>query len=391
MARQANRLTVAQVRAAKPGIREDGSPKQRVMMDGHGLMLRVMPSGSKQWVQRITVRGRRVDMGLGGVDLVTLAEAREAAFENRKIARSGGDPRRPKQPTVPTFAEAQAFVLEQKRPTWKTRKAAHDWEASMRAHVLPKIGRLPVGESDITSREIYDLLLPLVRTGKGAAAKALVPRLNATFQWAIVQGHRVSDPVKPAVRNLPKRKNGTTKHHPSLPWDEVGPALARFDDGTSEPWTKLAIRLTALTASRPGEVREATWSEIDFDNAVWNRPATHMKAGKEHRVPLSTQALDVLRQMRQLSPRTALIFATSRGRPLSASTMGEAMRQTEFGASPHGFRSSFKGWARDHDVDERVSEFALAHVEKAVVAAYARDDLLDKRRPVMQAYADAIT
>ena len=192
-------------------------------------------------------------------------------------------------------------------------------------------------------------------------------------------------------RRLPKRAGGP-KHYDALHFAEVGGALARIDATYCAPSTKRAIRFTALTASRQVEVRRAAWEQFDLEGAVWVKPAEATKTAKSHRVPLSRQALDVLGEARK-GNRGALVFPGTRpGAMMGNVVMTQALCNAGIAASGYGFRSSFKGWARQHDVDELVSEFALAHVEgSATVAAYARDDLLEKRRPVMQAWADCIS
>ncbi len=192
-------------------------------------------------------------------------------------------------------------------------------------------------------------------------------------------------------RSLPKRAAGP-KHHEALHWSEVGAALAKIDVTNCALSTKRAIRFTALTAARQIEVRRATWNQFDLEAAVWTKPAESMKTGKAHRVPLSVQALNVLEEARGDARAGGYVFPGSRpGAMVGNKVMTQALRQARIAASGHGFRSSFKDWARQHDVDELLSEFALAHVEgSATVAAYARDDLLEKRRPVMQRWADCV-
>ena len=259
----------------------------------------------------------------------------------------------------------------------------------MRAHVLPKIGHVRV--SDVGTRDVDRVLRPLADAGKHALVQALAPRLTATFDWATIQEHRTAgDPVRPVMRNLPKR-NGGAKHHKALRWADVGSALAQFDTTQCARATKLATRFIALTAARPGEVRLAAWDQIDMDTAVWTRPASMMKAGKEHRIPLSTAALDVLCDARKLPRGTGLLFPGQGRKPIGESTLSGAMRDHGVAATPHGFRSSFATWAQEQGIEKDLREFALAHVEGSqTVAAYARSDLLDLRRPVMQSWADAI-
>ena len=193
-------------------------------------------------------------------------------------------------------------------------------------------------------------------------------------------------------RSLPKRAAGP-KHHDALHWSKVGAALCKIEATNCAPSTKRTIRFTALTAAGQIEVRRATWDQFDVEAAVWVKPAESMKTGRMHRVPLPMQALDLLREARADVGGGDLVFPGSRaGSMLGGKVMTQARRNAGIAASGHGFRSSFKDWARQHHVDETLSEFALAHVEgSATVAAYARDDLLERRRPVMQRWADSIS
>ncbi len=355
--------------------------------DGNGLMLRVRKGGSRQWIQRLTIHGRRVDLGLGSADLVRLADARRVAADNRAVARTGGDPRRSR---VPAFAAAEAACFEQKRQSWRTESPAKNWRLAMDKYVLPKLGGVPVDQ--VGSAAVHEVLRPLALAGKNAILKTAGAAITAVLEWArIEEFRREGSPVEAVRRSLPKRA-AATKHHEALCWTEVGAALTTIDAGNCAASTKRALRFTALTASRQVEVRRASWDQFDVEAAVWVKPASSMKTGRPHRVPLSRQALEVLVQARKDVRGGGLVFPGSRpGAMLGDRVMTQALRQAGIAASGHGFRSSFKGWAREHEVDELLSEFALAHVEgSATVAAYARDDLLAKRRPVMQHWADAI-
>ena len=371
-----NALSAAMVRSAPPGS----------YTDGNGLMLRVRKSGSRQWIQRLTIHGRRVDLGLGSADLVRLADARRVAADNRAVARTGGDPRRRR---VPAFAAAEAACFALKRETWRTESPAKGWRIAMDRHVLPRLGGVPVDQ--VGSAAVHEVLRPLALAGKDATVKTAGSAITAVLEWArIEEFRREGSPVEAVRRSLPRRASGP-RHHEALDWREVGAALATVDGRRCAASTKRALRFTALTASRQVEVRRAHWDQFDLEAAVWTKPASSMKAGRPHRVPLSRQALEVLAQARE-GVRGGLAFPGSRpGAMLGDRVMTQALRQAGIAASGHGFRSSFKGWAREHEVDELLSEFALAHAEgSATVAAYARDDLLERRRPVMQRWADAI-
>ena len=371
-----NALSAAKVRTAGPGS----------YVDGNGLMLRVKASGTRQWVQRLTIHGRRVDLGLGSAELVSLADARRVAADNRAMARTGGDPRRTR---VPTFLQAEQACFVERQEVWRTDSPARSWRIAMDRHVLPKLGGTPVDQ--VGTAAVYEVLRPLALAGKHATVKAAGSAITSVLDWSRIQEYRTEgSPVETVRRSLPKRAAGP-RHHEALQWSEVGQALERIDATKCASFTKRAIRFTALTASRQVEVRRATWDQFDLEAAVWTKPAESMKTGREHRVPLSRQALEVLVEARK-EVRSSHVFPGSRpGTMLGEKVMTQALRQAGVAASGHGFRSSFKDWARQHDVDEVLSEFALAHVEgSATVAAYARDDMLDRRRPVMQAWADVV-
>ena len=207
----------------------------------------------------------------------------------------------------------------------------------------------------------------------------------------IVEFRAEGSPVETVRRRLPKRE-GDPKHYDALHFSEVAGALARIDATNCAPSTKRAIRVTALTAARQVEVRRVTWDQFDLEVTTWVKPAEATKTAKPHRVPLSRQALEVLADARK-GNRGALVFPGTRpGAMMGSVAVTQALRNAGVTASGHGFRSSFKGWARKHDVDELLSEFVLAYLEvSATVAAYARDDPLEKRRPVMQAWSDCIS
>ncbi|MDE0450804.1 MAG: integrase arm-type DNA-binding domain-containing protein [Gammaproteobacteria bacterium] len=372
-----NALSAAMVRNAAPGS----------YVDGNGLMLRVTKRGTRQWIQRLTIHGRRVDLGLGSAELVRLSDARRTAADNRAIARTGGDPRRAR---VPTFAKAEEGCFKEKLETWRTKSPARSWRMAVDRYVLPKLGGMPVDQ--VGSAAVYEILRPIALSGKHAVVKTAGAAITSVLEWARINEYRSEgSPVEIVRRSLPKRAAGP-KHHDALHWSEVGAALVKIDATNCASSTKRAIRFTALTAARQIEVRRATWEQFDLEAAVWTKPAESMKTGKAHRVPLSTQALDLLREARADVCGGGLAFPGSRpGAMVGDKVMTQALRQAGIAASGHGFRSSFKDWAREHDVDELLSEFALAHVEgSATVAAYARDDLLEKRRPVMQGWADCM-
>ena len=385
-------------KAAKAATHSGKTPHTEWLADGHGhgLMLAMKPSGAKSWVQRIVVRGRRRAMGLGSFELVTLAEARDAAFANRRIARRGGDPfENRRRPSAPTFAEAAAQVVDARAATWKNSgKSRAQWESSLAAYAFPVLGDMSVG--DIAGADVMKVLTP-IWSAKRETASRLRQRISAVMQWAVALGHRADDPAGPAVlQALPKGEARAKRHHRALPHAEVAGAIATVV--ASDAWigAKLAFEFVALTACRSGEACGATWNEIDVEAQAWTIPAERMKGGVEHRVPLSPRCLAILAEARDL-PRTAAaadhVFPSVRGRQLAYNAFGRLLRDCGVEAVPHGFRSSFRDWASEcTDAPHAVMEAALAHaVRNQAEAAYARSDLFARRRELMDAWAAYIS
>ena len=345
--------------------------------DQHGLVLRVTPSGSKQWIWRGTIRGKRRDLGLGGYPYTSLAEARQIAFEYRKLARSGGDPTalRP-DTTAPSFAEACEQVIAMHEPSWKDGgRSADSWHSTLRRFAYPRLGDISVAE--ITSEDVLAVVAPVWQTRRETARK-LKGRISAVMAWAIAEDHRPDDPTAAVIRALP-RNGHQVQHHQALPHSEVAAALATVEASGAWAGTKLAFRFLVLTASRSGEVRGARWTEIDKDGALWAVPAERAKNTRPHRVPLSAPALDVLTATRNLPKGSGLLFPSPTGREISNATMGKLLRHNGIDAVPHGFRSSFRDWC---------GETAVAD---ATEAAYARSDLLARRAEVMESWGRYIT
>ena len=354
--------------------------------DQHGLILRVLPTGSKQWIWRGTVRGKRADYGLGGYPYTSLAEARQAAFEHRKLARAGGDPRALRRST-PTFAEATEKVIAIHRDAWRPgSKSEAQWRTSLRDYAMPRLGQTSIDE--ITTSDVMAVLLP-IWTSKAETARRVRQRIGTVMKWAVAKGYRPDNPAGGAIGAALPKNSGTRKHFRALPHSEVGPALDTVRASSAWALSKLAFDFLVLTAARSGEVRGARWEEIDFESATWTVPAERMKAARKHRVPMSTQALEVLRQAEGLADGTGLVFPSPTGRILSPSTLSKLLRELGIRAVPHGFRTSFRIWCGDAGVAREVAEAALAHVIRdKVEAAYARGTLFARRREVMEAWSD---
>ena len=373
-----NALSAAFVRTAKPGY----------YCDGNGLYLRVDRSGARRWEQRLRIQGRNRTLGLGGCQLVSLAEAREKAFTNRKIARSGGDPRteRHKVRDMPTFAEAAARVLEQKRPGWRSGKHPEDWISSLRAYAFPELGHRPVGE--ITTADIMAVLTPIWH-GKHVTARRVRQRIGAVMKWAVAMGLRPDNPAGDVLDQALGRHRVVVQHMRALPHSEVAGAIEAVRTSAAALVTRLAFEFMVLTACRSGEVRLAGWDEIDLEAGEWTIPGERMKAQRPHRVPLSGRAVEILGEARTLGDGGGLVFPSSEGRPLSGSTLSTLLRGLRIAAVPHGCRSSFRDWCGEcSNAPREVAEAALAHVVRdKVEAAYARSDLFERRRVLMDNWA----
>ena len=370
-------LTAARVRTEKrPGRYHDG----------HGLYLQVDRSGARRWGQRIVMHGKRVDLGLGGYPLVSLTEAREKALENRRIARSGGDPRTEKR-DVPTFVEAAQRVHELNRPTWRNARHTSAWMATLRTYAFPHIGDMSIDA--ISGADILDVLTPMW-TEKPETARRVRQRTSTVMKWAIANEYRLDNPAGDALATVLPKTSRLKKHLKALHYSAVPNALRAVRASKASEFSKLSLEYQVLTATRPGETRNARWADVDVDARVWTIPAERMKAEREHRVPLSGVALGVLAQAEALQDDSGLVFPSRSGRPLSDMTHLKLLRTLDIDAVPHGFRSSFRDWAAEcTDAPHAVMEAALAHVVgNSTEAAYFRSDLFERRRTLMAQWAE---
>ncbi|MAS42727.1 MAG: integrase [Rhodobacteraceae bacterium] len=359
--------------------------------DGGGLYLRVGPTGARSWILRIVVQGRRRDLGLGALELVSLKEAREKAQQWRKVAREGRDPAQvfAVLPPVPTFAEA-ARTVHASHVAASSRNGKHQaqWLSTLEKHAFPLIGDKRVDEVDRS--HVLEVLSP-IWLAVPETARRVRQRIGAVLDWAYQAGHRDgANPVVTVAKGLPKQPRARG-HFAALPWTEVPDLHATLVSAAG--MGALALRLVILTAARSGEVRGATWDEIDLEAGVWAIPAERMKAGVAHRVPLSAPALALLTQMVELrDPLSPLVFPSThrRGRPLSDMTLAAAMKRAGRGhATVHGLRSSFRDWTEEATAyRHEVKEAALAHAVKSKIeGAYRRSDLFDQRRAMMDDWA----
>jgi len=358
--------------------------------DGHGLYLKVDASGARRWVQRLMIHGKRRDIGLGSASLVSLSEARERALEQRKIARAGDDPIALKRRStgILTFEEAARKVHDLSRPTWRNEKHGDQWINTMTTYAFPALGSRRIDQ--ISSSDVL-AAISSIWNEKPETARRVKQRLSTVFKWAMANGWRTDNPAETITKALPKHDRSKTEHRKALPYDQVGGAIGKIRNSDAGSTTKLAFEFLVLTATRSSETREAVWSEFDLEKGVWTIPAARMKAKKPHRVPLSPRCLAILTEAKSLKRETDdLVFpGTKDTKPLSDMTLSKLMKELKIAAVPHGFRSSFRDWAGETTAHPReVIEFALAHVIKdKAEAAYARSDLFDKRRALMNDWA----
>ena len=295
-------------------------------------------------MQRLLVRGRRRELGLGSVALVSLAEAREKALSNRKLARQGGDPLAEKRRSqgIPTFAEAATRVLDQKRDGWRNPKHSREWLSSLSRFAFPRIGKVPV--SEVTSGDVLEILTPLWHR-KAETARRVRQRVRAVLEWAVAMEYRLDNPCDRIGPVLGSQQD-VTEHRQAVPHREAAAVIGRVRASAAPPGVKLALEFLVLTAARWGEVRWAEWDEIDRDGRVWTVPARRAKTNRRHRVPLCGRALEILEAAQALDEGAGLlVFTHGGGRPLHDGMLRRLLRKLGIAAVPHGFRSSFRDWA----------------------------------------------
>ena len=380
-------LTALQVRHIRAEV------KVQRLGDGGGLYLIVKPSGSKSWVQRIMIDGNRTDIGLGGFPAVSLAKAREKSMEIRATVADGRDPRAERRRSaLPTFREAAEQYISTNAPTWRHPKTAKDTRTRLEKYAFPIFGDTRIDR--ITRHDVLAALEP-IWTAKPAASRKLRQRVRAIFGYALahewIETNPAGDAIDPGLPKTPAVKS----HFRAMPYQDVSAALDKIEASASRLAVRLCFRFLVLTAARSGEARGTKWKEIDLDGRTWTIPAERMKANREHRVPLSDAAVEVLRRAKDLSDDSGLVFPSARGRELSDMTLTKMLRDNGLAAATtvHGFRTSFKTWCMETtDTPWAVGETALAHtLGNSTEQAYARSDLFERRRALMQQWAAYVT
>ncbi|WP_070252310.1 tyrosine-type recombinase/integrase [Duganella phyllosphaerae] len=369
--------------------------------DGAGLWLQVSKSGSKSWIFRFTIGGKQREMGLGALHTVNLSEARAKAKDCRSTLLAGQDPLEVRAASklalaaerakLMTFDQCAAAYIAAHRGGWKSAKHASQWENTLATYATPIIGALPVAAVDTP---LVVKVLSHIWLEKTETATRLRGRIESILDWATVSKFRTGE--NPArwrghLDNLLADPGKVVKvaHHPALPWRETGEFMV--DLRKREGIGARAVEFAILTATRSGEVRGAKWGEINFDAALWTIPGERMKANKEHRVPLSTAALTLLKNMPRMGD---IVFpGKTDSTPLSDMSLTAVLRRMERKEiTVHGFRSTFRDWCSEsvaNSFPREVCEHALAHsLPDKTEAAYRRGDLLDKRVMLMQAWAD---
>jgi integrase len=379
MGRQVNKLSARRVETMKEAGRHS---------DGGGLYLNVTESGARSWLFMYKIAGRRREMGLGPARDVPLGQARKLTADARQHLASGRDPlaMRAKATSI-TFGQAAAGLIESMSPSWRNAKHCAQWTMTLTVYCAP-IAALAV--SDVSTDDVLRVLKPLWLS-KPETASRLRGRIERSLDFAKARGMRAGE--NPARWRghldalLPKRAKLTRGHHKAMPFDDVPEFMAelRLMGGVAPAALEFAI----LTAARSGEVLGARWDEIDLRGQVWTVPPHRMKGGREHRVPLSTRAVEILKAMRALRASEFVFHSTKAGQPLSDMALQMVLRRAKIDATVHGFRSAFRDWTGERTTFAReVAEAALAHlVGDETERAYRRGDALEKRRALMEAWA----
>ncbi|MCC6924421.1 site-specific integrase [Novosphingobium sp.] len=387
-----NALTPLAVKNAKPGRHSDGG----------GLHLLVKESGARSWVYRFMLNGKSRDIGLGaaGPDGISLADARDARDALRLKVKSGIDPLEERQrEAAEALATAQAAqvagitfkavaetYIGANEGSWRNDKHRQQWKNTLATYVYPVIGELPVAE--VGTAHVLQILEPIWKA-KAETASRVRGRMETILDAAKARGYR--DGENPArwrghiAQILPVRSRLTRGHHKALPYDAIPAFVGALHQ--REAVAALALEFTILTAARTGEVIGGKWDEVDLDKAIWTIPASRMKAGKEHRVPLSPRAVEILKATQGL--RKEWLFPANKGGSMSGMAMSMLLRRMKVDVTVHGFRSGFRDWSAEcTGYAHEVAEMALAHtIENKVERAYRRGDLFDKRRRLMDDWA----
>lgn len=368
--------------------------------DGETLFINVALGGTKSWVQRITIQGRRRHLGLGGWPVVSIEKARRKAFENRVAVSDGRDPYTERQEqkslsTIPTFREAAVRYFEENRPRWKAGRHTDQWMLVIEKYAVPAFGKRRVDH--LTQQDVLRLLAP-IWTDIPQQARRLRARVRAVLQWCVAHGfvrsNVAGEVIDGALPAMPLVKH----HHKSLPYEDVHDALKEIDQVEGVPNSaRWCLQFVILTAARSSEGIHAMWTEIDWQDRTWTVPAHKIKMKKEHRVPLSRAALTLLERAQAVAGSSPFIFPSPQDprRAMSDTALNKLLHRTRLGTRTvvHGFRTSFRVWGSEQtNADRAVLELCLAHkIGSATEQAYSRSDLLTKRRVLMERWGEYVT
>lgn len=377
-----NKLSARQVLSAKPGKHEDGA----------GLRLIVSEKGSKRWEFRFTFNTKRREMGLGSFPTVSLSDARLRAHEARRLVSQGVDPiKAKKSPKIPTFTEISARYIRSHRNAW-SRNHAKAWIRSIKADAKHNLGAKRIDQID--TEDILKTFTPIWNT-KPVSAKRLQSRIENILDYA--SAHQYRQQFNPARwkghldKLLPNPKRlSKVSHYTAMPYQECHSLMSKLQENASFP--SKALQLLILTATRSSEVRFAKWTEINLDDGIWTIPSERIKSGREHRIPLSEQALKLINSLPRVVDNPYLFPGYKNGRPIHHRAKWELLRRKMkyIETTVHGFRSSFRDWAGETtNFPNHVVEMALAHsIKSSTEAAYRRGDLFNKRRTLMESWGN---
>ena len=385
-AMKSRRLTHTFIKTVtRPGRYGDGR-------GGHGLSVLIKKTAAGGWSRTFSQRlriGRKIaNMGFGSFPVVTLADARKRALDNAMRVEQGEDILKP-PPIIPTVDEAFDIVIEQRRPSWKGEETKTNWELTKR--YCKTISSKPV--SEVKQKDVIDVLAPIWQK-KPNMARAVRSNLSTVMIWAINREYRASNPATPVVvKELGKQPPGS--HHPSLAEDQVGSALAKIRDAGAWWAETYCLIFLAFTGVRSGEARKATWEQINLDSATWTIHGSNMKNSIMHKVPLSTQVVEILLYAQEQTGRSeGVIFPPQRGgHHMDSQRLSGLMKKLEIPAVPHGDRSSLRNWAGGRaDIAQPAAEMVLGHKQgEKIEKVYMTSDFFEHRRPIMQEWADFLT
>ncbi len=358
--------------------------------DGATLYLDWRSPTSRSWVQRLLVKRKPTRLGLGSYPMRSLAQARADAAYNRKIAREGGDPLFEKRAAMmPTFSECAERVIELYAEGWKeSGKSAAQWRASLQKYAFPIIGEKRVDA--VTVSDVMRVLSPHW-ANKHVTMNRVRRRISAVMKWAIAEGYREDNPAGEAISAALPKPQKRAQHFKALPYAELPIAIVHIQQCGAWAATTRALEFLILTATRSIEACGADWSEIDVDTKTWTIPAERMKAGREHKIPLSGRSLAILQEQREATGGDGLVFLSATGKPLSSVALARVVRLAGIESTCHGFRSTFRDWCAETGKRRELAEAALAHTVGGVEGAYFRTRLLEERHSLMDAWSNFIT